>query len=71
MDMDEWQRRMNEAIPHGPNEPCTCDGTARDGSPCGATFDGQTCGAVGGHLLGCTCDIAWDTAYELHDERPR
>lgn len=31
-------------FPHGPNEPCTCDG----------------CGACEGHVIGCTCDIKWD-----------
>lgn len=31
-------------FPHGPDEPCTCDG----------------CWACIGHVVGCTCDIAWD-----------
>jgi hypothetical protein len=31
-------------FPHGPEEPCTCDG----------------CWACKGHEVGCTCDIAWD-----------
>lgn len=30
--------------PHGPDEPCTCDG----------------CWACKGHEAGCTCDINWD-----------
>jgi hypothetical protein len=61
---------MDEAMPHGPNEPCTCDGLAIDGSPCGAMLEGQQCGAAGGHLLGCPCDIDWETAHHLSLERP-
>lgn len=38
---------MDEAIPHGPDEPCTCDG----------------CWACEGHELGCTCDIDWDVVF--------
>lgn len=34
----------DRCCPHGPNEPCTCDG----------------CWACAGHVTGCTCDIAWD-----------
>lgn len=49
MDRVEWQRRIDEAMPHGPDEPCTCGG----------------CWACLGHVMGCTCDIAWDTAAEL------
>lgn len=34
--------------PHGPNEPCTCDG----------------CHFCTGHVVGCTCDINWDAITE-------
>lgn len=57
MKRSEYNRRMAKAMPHGPNEPCTCDGTTVDGGPCVCT----------GHVLGCTCDIAWDEAAELRD----
>jgi hypothetical protein len=33
-----------EAFPHGPDDPCTCDG----------------CWACNGRIVGCTCDITWD-----------
>lgn len=45
------EERMRRAFPHGPAEPCTCDGTTRDGSRC-------VCWP--GHVVGCTCDIEWD-----------
>jgi len=44
-------------FPHGPTEPCTCDGTAADGTPCGACT---------GHVTGCTCDIDWSCAADDH-----
>lgn len=53
----EYERRMAEAMPHGPNEPCTCDGTTSDGGDC----------YCDGRAVGCTCDIAWDAAAELSD----
>lgn len=34
--------------PHGPDEPCTCDG----------------CWCCEGHVVGCTCDINWDAIAE-------
>lgn len=34
--------------PHGPDEPCTCDG----------------CHFCDGHVVGCTCDINWDALAE-------
>ena len=49
MNKSEYDAAMAEAIPHGPDEPCTCDG----------------CWDCKGHVVGCTCDIAWDTATEL------
>ena len=52
MTREEYERRMREAVPHGPGEPCTCDG----------------CAFCSGHELGCTCDIAWDTMAELERE---
>lgn len=42
-------RRSNRYVaPHGPDEPCTCDG----------------CWACSGHEQGCTCDIDWDRLRE-------
>lgn len=35
--------------PHGPDEPCTCDG----------------CWACAGHVVGCTCDIDWGCEHVL------
>lgn len=55
MTPEQWDAAMIEAVPHGPDEPCTCDGTTVSGDPCVCT----------GHVVGCTCDIAWDTAAEL------
>lgn len=46
---EEWQAAMDKACPHGPDQPCTCDG----------------CGACTGHEVGCTCDIDWETIYWL------
>lgn len=46
------EQRLNEAAPHGPDEPCTCDG----------------CWACKGHVVGCTCDIDWDTLAEIRME---
>lgn len=53
MTPEEYRRRMAEAVPHGPGEPCTCDG----------------CWACAGRVLGCTCDIDWDAAAELRADR--
>lgn len=39
-------------FPHSPNDPCTCDG----------------CHACAGHVVGCTCDIAWDCEHEQAGE---
>ena len=46
---DEAKARLTandecNCFPHGPDEPCTCDG----------------CWACAGHVVGCTCDVAWD-----------
>lgn len=49
MTPEEYRCRMAVAFPHGPNEPCTCDG----------------CWACAGHVVGCTCDIDWDEATDL------
>jgi hypothetical protein len=38
-------------FPHGPDDPCTCDGF---------TTNGDECFCYPGHVVGCTCDIAWD-----------
>jgi hypothetical protein len=38
--------------PHGPDEPCTCEG----------------CWACTGNEVGCTCDIDWDALYESKGE---
>jgi hypothetical protein len=35
-------------VPHGPDDPCTCDG----------------CWACAGHVVACTCDIDWNALYE-------
>lgn len=44
--------RLDEAVPHGPGEACTCNG----------------CWACDGNVVGCTCDIDWDVAFEArHD----
>jgi hypothetical protein len=52
MDAVEYERLMKQAVPHGPNQPCTCAG----------------CHACAGHVKGCTCDIDWDAAAELRQE---
>lgn len=39
------------AVPHGPDEPCTCEG----------------CPACKGKVYGCTCDVDWDLAREVRD----
>lgn len=36
-----------EGVPHGPDEPCTCDG----------------CRHCWGHQDGCTCDIDWEKVF--------
>ncbi len=38
----------NYQPPHGPDDPCTCDG----------------CWACEGHVFRCTCDIDWDAMAE-------
>jgi hypothetical protein len=39
--------------PHGPDEPCTCEG----------------CWCCRGHVVACTCDIDWDKLYEsMHEQ---
>lgn len=43
---------MDVAIPHGPNEVCTCPG-------CGP---GCT-----GNAYGCTCDVDWDLAQDIRE----
>lgn len=48
---EEYCALMKVAVPHGPDEPCTCKG----------------CGACKGDVYGCTCDIDWDWAQELRD----
>lgn len=58
MDLAEWQVKMDEAMPHGPDEPCTCDGC----------HNGET--GCTGRTPGCTCDIDWSAAAELHRDRP-
>ncbi len=46
------QQKIDEAAPHGPDEPCTCDG----------------CWACKGREIGCTCDIDWDALREASRE---
>ena len=41
---------LDPACPHGPDEPCTCNG----------------CWHCTGHVVGCTCDIDWDELAEHH-----
>jgi hypothetical protein len=48
---DEYNLVMPIAVPHGPDEACTCDG----------------CGACTGNIYGCTCDVDWDMAKEIRD----
>lgn len=50
MKYSEYVKRMNEAVPHGPEEPCTCSG----------------CWACKGRVIGCTCDIDWDEMFSLN-----
>jgi len=57
-----------DCYPHGPDEPCTCDGCGGceqealkilGNSPVAKWFGSK------GHVLGCTCDINWDcTSYD-------
>jgi len=56
MTPQEYQKRMDEAMPHGPNDPCTCSGC--HGGKTGCT----------GYVVGCTCDIDWDAARELQEQ---
>lgn len=48
---EEYGSMMKIVCPHGPDEPCTCDG----------------CGACKGRQVGCTCDIDWDLMVEVRD----
>jgi MinD superfamily P-loop ATPase len=48
---EEYCRMMLIAVPHGPDEPCTCGG----------------CGACAGLQPRCTCDIEWDLLPEIRD----
>lgn len=48
---EEYNKVMPVAVPHGPDEPCTCKG----------------CGACRGQKYGCTCDVDWDLANEIRD----
>jgi hypothetical protein len=48
---EEYNKAIQVAIPHQPDEPCTCLG----------------CGACTGKVHGCTCDIDWDLAAEIRD----
>jgi hypothetical protein len=48
---DEYCALMKIACPHGPDEPCTCEG----------------CGACPGGKYGCTCDIDWDLMQDIRD----
>jgi hypothetical protein len=48
--------------PHGPEEPCTCDGRTSSGTDCYCK----------GRVVGCTCDINWDcTSYDPCRERAK
>lgn len=47
----EYCAAMKIACPHGPGEPCTCDG----------------CHGCKGHVYGCTCDIDWDLMQDIRD----
>jgi hypothetical protein len=49
MTPEERAERLKKACPHGPDQPCTCDG----------------CWACTGRVVGCTCDIDWDELAEL------
>lgn len=52
---EEYCRMMKVAVPHGPDEACTCDGC----------HDGKT--GCKGRTHGCTCDVDWDLAMEIRD----
>lgn len=54
---DEYCVAMKIACPHGPDEPCTCDGC----------HGGTTGCAVPGKVYGCTCDIDWDLMQDIRD----
>ena len=50
--MGERQRhicRVPYEAPHGPDEPCTCEG----------------CWECKGAVVGCTCDIDWEKLYAV------
>ena len=52
---ERWDAAMAAAVPHGPDEPCTC----------------PECWACAGRVVGCTCDLDWCAAAELRtDGRP-
>lgn len=55
----EYERLMKEACPHGPEEPCACNGYV-NGDPA----QGK-CTCFPGGIVGCTCDIAWDSLADL------
>lgn len=59
-------------VPHGPDEPCTCDGCWGCDRQYNENYDKEHAGefrpdmffsAVGGHVPGCTCDIDWECVY--------
>ena len=50
MGFEEYNRAMAKAMPHGPEDPCSCTGTNIHGQPC----------VCEGHVIGCTCDIDWE-----------
>jgi hypothetical protein len=52
---EEYCAMMAIACPHGPDEPCTCDGC----------HEGKT--GCTGHVYGCTCDIYWDLMQDIRD----
>lgn len=58
MSEETREERMARAFPHGPDEPCTCDGYTSHRETWG-TPQGR-CVCWPGRELGCTCDIEWD-----------
>jgi hypothetical protein len=64
-------------IPHGPEEPCTCNGCWRCDGAHNENYQQEHMGeqtmdmyliATGGHVMGCTCDIDWDHVYGNHTD---
>lgn len=62
-------------IPHGPHEPCTCDGCWACDMQYNANYDEAHAGefrpdmfftAPHGHVQGCDCDIDWEHVYGRH-----